>query len=382
MSNSLSFQIFDTADQLPVEIWQKAIPNHNLLHHLSYLRLLQNNQQSKMQFIYALIKEGSEAAGVAYFQVVDFKGEQLKDYTKNSGKISAAIQNATLSLVNVRLLIGANLFMSGEKGIHWIKDFPAQTKADYYKTLVLHLLQTNKSLDAFLMTDVFDEDIALTNAFEQNKFNRVYEEPDMVMQMNPQWNTFDDYLNAFSSKYRVRAKRCLVQSKDIERKQLTIEEVKNLDAQLHQLYENTMRQASFSLAKLQPGYFAAQKELMPEAYHIFGYFMEGKLVGFNSLFCLNGKGEVHYIGLNYDVNKETHLYQRMLYDIVSCGIEKRLLTLHFGRTASEIKSTIGATPINVHGYILYKNPLINKYIIKPMAESIKPREFVFRSPFK
>lgn len=382
MSNALSFQIFDTANQIPIEIWQKAIPPHNLLHHFSYLHLQESNQQDKMQFFYVLIKENNETIGVAYFQVVHFTGEQLKDYTKNSGKVLAIIQNAILKLVSVRLLIGANLFMSGEKGMYWLKDLPQQTKADYYQTLVMHLLQTKKSLNAFLMTDIYDEDTCLTNAFEQNKFNRIYEEPDMIMQMNPKWNSFDDYLNAFSSKYRVRTKRCFVQSKDLERKNLSVQEVQNLDAQLYQLYENTMSQASFSLAKLQPGYFAAQKELMPEAYQVFGYFLEGKLVGFNSLFCLNGKGEVHYVGLNYEVNKETHIYQRMLYDIVSCGIENKLSTLHFGRTASEIKSTIGATPINVHGYILHKNSLINNYIIKPMAKAIKPKEFVFRNPFK
>jgi len=382
LSNSLSFQIFDVADKIPLEIWQKAIPRHNLLHNIHYLRLQETNQGNKMQFLYAIIKEGDELVGAAYFQVVHFTGSQLQDYTKNSGKLLASVQNTILQLVDVRLLVGANLFMSGEKGIYWLKDLPEKIKAENYCKLVIHLLQTKKSLNGFLMTDVYDSDDAFSKSFEANNFNRIYEEPDMIMQMNPAWKSFDDYLLALSSKYRVRAKRCLVLSQAIVRKKFSIEEAQQFDGQLYQLYMNTMKQASFSLAKLQQGYFAKQKELMPDAYQIFGYFLDGKLVGFNSLFCIDGKGEVHYVGLNYDTNKETHLYQRMLYDMVHCGIEQKLQALHFGRTASEIKSTIGATPVNVHGYILHKNATVNRFIIKPMAKAIKPKDFVFRNPFK
>jgi hypothetical protein len=44
------------------------------------------------------------------------------------------------------------------------------------------------------------------------------------------------------------------------------------------------------------------------------------------------------------------------------GIENGFNKIIFGRTALEIKSSIGAEPIQMSGFIEHKNSLINKFI--------------------
>ena len=116
-------------------------------------------------------------------------------------------------------------------------------------------------------------------------------------------------------------------------------------------------------------------------YKVFGYYLDGVLVGFMSIFILPHKTEVHFCGIDYSINKEHALYQRMLYDTVKYAIENNLRRLHFGRTAPEVKSTIGAIPHPMYGYLHHRNPVINA-VMGLFTGRLKPREYILRNPFK
>ena len=65
---------------------------------------------------------------------------------------------------------------------------------------------------------------------------------------------------------------------------------------------------------------------------------------------------------------------RILNDYVRLGIEKRVSSINLGRTASEIKTTIGAKPLELSCYIKHKNPFINS-LITPFLRRIKIKDF-------
>ena len=54
--------------------------------------------------------------------------------------------------------------------------------------------------------------------------------------------------------------------------------------------------------------------------------------------------DAHFIGIDYSKNKEFAIYPRILNDYVRLGIETKSNQINLGRTASEIKSTLGAKP--------------------------------------
>jgi hypothetical protein len=55
--------------------------------------------------------------------------------------------------------------------------------------------------------------------------------------------------------------------------------------------------------------------------------------------------------------------------------------IHFGRTAPEVKSTIGARQFPMFGFLKHRNSFING-IMQLFTANLKPREYVLRSPFK
>ena len=71
----------------------------------------------------------------------------------------------------------------------------------------------------------------------------------------------------------------------------------------------------------------------------------------------------------------------MLYDYVTLGIERQVKEINFGRTAGEIKSTLGAVPQELTCYIRHKKSVAN-FLFKPFLKKVKPTVFEQRFPFK
>jgi hypothetical protein len=135
------------------------------------------------------------------------------------------------------------------------------------------------------------------------------------------------------------------------------------------------------MATLHTAYFVALKKTLGDQFNFIGYYQDSKLVGFRTSFVLKDSLEAHFIGLDYEVNKSFEVYQNILYDYIKETIDYDKKRLFLGRTASEIKSTVGAEAHMLTCYIRHRNPLSNR-IIKPFIDYLKPEDWVPRNPFK
>ena len=64
------------------------------------------------------------------------------------------------------------------------------------------------------------------------------------------------------------------------------------------------------------------------------------------------------------------------------GIEHSFEKNYFGRTALEIKSSIGATPVQMSGFIYHTNAIVNKWIPKLFKRLEPETVWQQRHPFK
>ncbi|HNL10882.1 MAG TPA: hypothetical protein PKM44_10245, partial [Turneriella sp.] len=119
---------------------------------------------------------------------------------------------------------------------------------------------------------------------------------------------------------------------------------------------------------------------MPQ-FSFYGYFLDNRLVAFRSSLDAADRLIAHYVGFESGVNAEQKIYQRMLYDYVAEGIEKKLPAIHLGRTALEIKSTVGAEREDY--YLLFHSVnwfyrTVGNYYVSRLAAT----EYEARSPFR
>jgi len=169
---------------------------------------------------------------------------------------------------------------------------------------------------------------------------------------------------------------------ELAHRQLTATEIEESSARIQELFDNVVDQSEFSLGELKASTFIELKRAIGDKLKFTGYYLNEKLVGFCCATILSNRSvEANYVGLDYEVNRSKALYQRMLYDMVAFAIEKNLIKIHFGRTAEELKSTLGAVPLDMKLYIRHRNKLSNQ-LLKPIISSINPSEFELRNPFK
>jgi hypothetical protein len=213
----------------------------------------------------------------------------------------------------------------------------------------------------------------------------VYEfntQPNMIFELPSTWLSKEDYYNSFSKKYRDQYKRAHKKFDGILVKELDVDEVVFHETRINELYHHVAKNAPFNTFFLAENHFSTFKRQCGHGFKIFGYFLEEKLIGFHSVLLNDTVLETYFLGYDDQVQKENMLYLNMLYNMTEFGITHQFKKIIFGRTALEIKSSIGASPIMMSGFIYHRMPLVNKFLGK-IFKNLEP-ETVWqqRHPFK
>lgn len=222
------------------------------------------------------------------------------------------------------------------------------------------------------------EKLAIIKKYDYRDFEI---EPNLVMKVKSSWAAMDDYLNELTKKYRKKNREVMKKSEALVVKELGAEEIKNQIEKIKLLFDAVHEKADFKFGHFDAiGFFFMKKNLAND--FIFrAYYLNDEMVGFAAMFVSAGILDANYVGLDYDKNRDFGVYHRMLYDFVEVAIEQKCSELCYGRTASEIKSSIGAVPVNMKIFMRHRNTFSNK-LIKPLFKLIQPSAFEIRNPFK
>ncbi len=391
-SSGFAISLFDSVHHLPEAQWNRVLQKNNFFMSIPYLSTMEDNPPANMRFRYAMVYVGKKAVAAAYFQLLDLSGENLGsliDPTKKEEKkgVRESLKEyfrKKAGKMSVELLICGNAFASGEYGFCHTEEIGEEDAFHALADTIYRLRRSEKlrgKVSAVLVKDFYKEKLGVSDELKHYKYYRFSVEPNMIIDLDPSWRSFDDYINAMSSKYRKRAQSIIKKGAVLERKDLSAGQIKANAARLEELYNNVHLKAKFRLASLSMDYFAEMKNTFPGDYRLVGYYLKNELVAFRTSFITSAYTEAHFVGLDYGPNREHEIYQNMLYDYVREGIECGLPQVHLGRTASEIKSTIGARAFDIACYVRHSNPISNR-IIKPFIDYLQPSEWIPRNPFK
>ncbi len=207
-------------------------------------------------------------------------------------------------------------------------------------------------------------------------------EPFMVIYLHPDWKNFGDYKTSLTSKYRTRTNRVYALSENITRRNLTDEGLQYWIPLCADLLFETIKNKTITIGSDLALIMQTYHSVLKEKYQVWGYFDGERLIGFIA-FMISQK-EIFAMHLGYDVKVGTplHLYQRMMYDLIDYSISTKTESLNLGRTAPEIKSTLGAVPVE-NSFVLFSRNTFFKSLIKIYATKFhKTTNYVLRHPFK
>ena len=385
-SNSNTALFFSSIDEISNEIWTQLECENNLYFHRDFLKSIEINH-SEINFYYIILVDNSnKPIALASIQIVDFYLDTVKTNFEDFIRKIKNLLRKLYILPNkkaLKLLISGNTFVSGEHGIFITH---SQDKKQVIKNLakaILHFVNSNNSIniDAFLLKDFVNESLFITDELKNYNYHPFSVEPNMILEINEDWISFEDYLNAIKTKFRVKAKKALQLSKEIIIKEVNDHNIENKLPQMTALYKKVVNNADFNLSHFNLESYKTLKSAFGEKYILKTYELDGEIVGFMSGMINQNSLDAHFVGLDYSLNRQYAIYQRMLYDYIQIAIAKKLKTLNFGRTASEIKSSVGAKPQDLTMYLRHKKGITNK-IVKLFLQYIQPSPFRQHFPFK
>lgn len=385
-SNTNNALFFSSVNEISEEIWQALQCEKNVYFNRNFLRSIEKHHLEITFSYIVLVDENKKPIAFASIQIVDFFIDGIKNdlellvrKLKNIGRKLHIFPDKK----PLKLLITGNTFVSGEHGI-FINE--KQDKKIIIKDLakaILHFVNSDSQLkiDAFLLKDFINESLFIADQLKDYNYHPFSVEPNMLLKIDEGWLTFNDYLAAMKTKFRVKARKAFKQSLAIRREEVTTENIAKQLPEMTALYKKVASNADFNLGNFNLETYIDLKEKLGENYILKTYWLEDKIVGFISGVINKKSLDAHFVGIDYLLNREYAIYQRMLYDYIEIAINKKLNILNFGRTASEIKSSVGAIPQDLTMYLRHKKSITNK-ILKLFLQRIQPIPFQQKFPFK
>jgi hypothetical protein len=375
---SYNLRIYDTTSELP-ESWNTVIGDHNIMLSKEYFCVLETSKPQNMECYFMGFFEDDELIGGALFQYLDFI--QHKTFQKN--EVWCSVRNFFARQFSKDVMILGNNMLTGQNGFYF-----DGSKISLEKVVPLldeAVCKMQKEIRKTSLVIYKDYQFNFVKYFQDKKHEVYFKfsvQPNMMLKLRKHWKTFDDYTNDFSTKYRTRAKAAKKKLAGIEKHELTCDEIRKNQIEMNLLYQNVSENAPFNTFFLAENHFESMKENLKDKFKIFGYFSEQKLIGFYTLILNNEDVDTYFLGYNKKLQKEKQIYLNMLFDMVEFGINHQFERIIFGRTALEIKSTIGAEPIDIFGLIKHNNFALNPFM-KNIFPSLSPKtEWIQRKPFK
>ncbi len=373
-------QVFGSIKHIDSTIWDTIQVNLPFYQSHAFLSEMEDLQH-EIDFRYILIGREGSFVGALYIQALPFSFKNLVNYSGEGSGMLRTMFRKLFASTQIKLLNLGNVCFTGDKGIISDNEDVILPLIPIVFSKVRFTFEDRKP-SASLIANVYSKDDESCGSFLSNGFHSFDTEPDIFMQLNASWLSFEDYLQSLSSKYRIRTKKVKSISNTLVKMNLSLDEILQQSSILLDLYKNVVEKASFNMSSLNVDFFPRMKSMYGDRTTLMAYYKNNKMVGYAFLFHLDAELlHVHYIGLDYSANTEHKLYNRMLLDFVEFAIQNKIKRIHFGRTATEIKTTIGAVPTPLRAYLRMDNKLIN-LLLPYIFRFIKPAPYVARSPFK
>ncbi len=381
--SGFQFALFDSVAMLRPDHWDALTADESVYFSRRYLEVLEANAPDNLRMHYALIYSHGQPVAAVVAQAVEVRGDAVpKPDIRKATK-------ASLSKLKQRILICGNLLSWGFHGVAFAKDadpqeiWPAVAEALYRIRRADKLFGDTGLVMVKDLTDDVDAGAAPLARFNYRPFET---EPNMIFQVNPKWDTFDDYLKDLRSGYRNSVKKV---QKDFAEGGFTLERLDAIGVETHRdtiykLYHQVHDQQKLRLISLNPNFIPALADTFGDDFrtHI-ARDSKAKVVGFITTLKDRDGAVGYYIGFDKEAAAAgAPIYLRLLQRTLQDAIEMKGAWLSLGRTALQPKAQLGAQPQAMRCYIRHRIPAMNSVVRSFLNFMPEPDTAPERNPFK
>lgn len=375
------FALADSVDYLDANHWQTVTAGKSLFLTPHYLRVLEHAGPENLRQRYALIFRGREPVAAVAAQSVAITLSRVSRKPRQ-GRTAVPLEK-----LQEKMLVCGNLLSWGMHGIAFAPNednalWPAIAEALY------RLRRADKlsgDTDLVMVKDIPDAHASGATALARFSYRQLEIEPNMVLDISPQWRSYEDYLASLTSRYRKHAREL---DKEVSNAGFQIEVLPTADevarhaGELHQLYLQTHRNARLRLVTLSPAFLPTLAETLGADMRCTVVKRDSQLVGFVTTIRDGETAIGYYIGFDREINATVPIYFRLLQTVVDDALKLGCKKLSLGRTALEPKARLGARPDPLRIWIRHRIPMLN-VLVRALLHTISHHdEPPARNPFK
>lgn len=360
----------------------------------AYFLALEEGGPENVVYRYVCVHDGDELIGVFHFQLIPVNRKNLlsrirdRPYHRLFSVLSKMLDlllcnNLVSSRKNV-LLISGNACITGPYG--HVYQPGEEKKVGSCLNDALSLVQSEAE-SAFKIIGIVSKDYPEGHnphrkLLSHRRFMRLHMDPVMSMAIRPEWRALIDYAQTLSSKYRMRFNKALKKIEKCEWNQLDEEAMRTHRKVIENLYVQVQENAPLRLVDNTASYLIALKKHLKKEVRFMALFDNGHMLAFITAIRNGEEMEAHHIGFDYKLNMDYSLYLNILYSYIGLAIEMQCRSLCFGRTAMEIKSTVGAVPSDFETHLRLENPVLNSWVRWMLPDGKGRQNWILRNPFR
>ncbi len=382
LSTQLTIEIYSSTAQLPKN-WSN-LANENIFLSREYLEILEKSAPTNMTCHFIGFFNEKELVGIALSQFLDLN--KLESFGERDKCIKTSVRNIIFKnfcshvlIIGNNMLTGQNTYFFSDKidkiqALKTLKNASEQLKTLFIKKGFKIHVTTFKDFPKENIPD-----------FQLAGFQDSYQfstQPNMLFEIPNRWKSEQDYIDALSKKYRDQYKRARKKAEGILKRKMNLEDIIKHEEIIYDLYHHVAKNAHFNTFFLAKNHFSTFKQLLKDEFLLYGYFLDEKLIGFNTIIKNGEVIDTYFLGYDETIQREKMLYLNMLYDMIAYSINNGFKKIIFARTALEIKSSVGAKPQEMFGFMKHDNPIIDLAIDKVFCYLDPEVVWKERNPFK
>lgn len=383
--------LYSSVHALDKEIWRPLAGLNHFLYP-EYLQALESSALAGFSFRYAILFEKKNPVAAYCFQLADLSSKDAGSII-NMHQYGYVLQ-AIASGINDLLLRGkkyagnflitcGNMLVTGQHGIGCKPEhlrMAVESLPEIIDSLTQEIEKSKGRVVAVLVKDFGKEESEAASLLKKHGFHPLRIDPNMKLTLRPEWKTFDDYRQSLSAKYRLRVNNTMELTNGLMIKEFGIEEIEKHAQEIESLYNQVVSKAPVLIVRANASFFIAMKKKLKEHYRFRAIFKNRELIAFTTGYYYHVL-DAHFIGIEYRLCKEIPIYQFILYDFIACAISQRKPELNYGRTAVEIKSTVGAFPVEMVAYLKINSPVLH-HVAGAVLPFFRNDKYVIRNPFR
>lgn len=377
--SGFGFALADSIDYLDKAHWDTVTEHDSVYLSRKYLGVIESAGPVNVQPRYALVFQGREPVAAVAAQSVVVSALSVPKTTPR--KVVAA----PMKKIEERMLVCGNLLSWGMHGVAFRQGYdpsllwPAVAEAIYRIRRADRLFG---KADLIMIKDVPSEH-AQVDELRKFSYRPLETEPNMVLELKPEWNSFESYSASLASKYRQTLRKIekQVETAGYRLESLNAHETEREAEAIHKLYLQVHERQKLRLVTLRPEFIPTLAATIGDGFRCSVLRKDGELAGFVTTLCDGETAVGYYIGFDSKANEEVPIYFRLLQAVIADAIQLGCKRISLGRTALEPKARLGAKPVPMRCWVRHRIPAVN-VLMRSLLQVIPHDEAPERNPFK